>query len=243
MGQGKIRTLQSRRHLAKGEPGLEGTRFEAGWPIPADAPTGLYSVTVRVEEKSSGKTRASEKLRGFTVYRKFARIVSVKLDKTFYDVGEPIQSEVAITTAVTPYRRKSIVEQEVDVPIPRPRPRPRPQIIRRQSSLDTFDRRPFPRYGDQYHIPADVPVPLPIRRPRSPPRERDRYREREFEEIRYRDLEPQSFEEYEDIRIRREKSSGPQRRKSAAKSAASTSSSSFEEVETVEKKKKIKVWE
>ena len=149
---------------------------------------------------------------------------------------EPIQSEVAITTAVTPYRRKSIVEREVDVPIPRPRP----QIIRRQSSLDTFDRRPFSRYGDQYHIPADVPVPLPIRRPRSPRRERDRYREREFEEIRYRDLEPQSFEEYEDIRIRREKSSGPQRRKSAAKSAASTSSSSFEEVETVEKKK-IKV--
>ena len=81
---------------AKGEPGLEGTRFEAGWPIPADAPTGLYSVTVRVEEKSSGKTRASEKLRGFTVYRKFARIVSVKLDKTFYDVGEPIQSEVTV---------------------------------------------------------------------------------------------------------------------------------------------------
>jgi hypothetical protein len=149
---------------------------------------------------------------------------------------EPIQSEVP-KTAITPYRRKSIVEREIDVPIQRPRPT---QLIRRQSSLDTFDRRPLPRYGDQYYIPPDVPIPLTIRRPRSPPRERDRYREHEFEEIRYRDLEPQCFEEYEDIRIRRERSSGPQRRKSAAKSirsASSTSSSSFEEVETVEKKK------
>ncbi len=81
---------------AKGESGPNGVRFEAGWPIPADAPTGLYSVTVRVEEKSSGKTLASEKLRGFSVYRKLARIVGVKLDKTFYDVGEPIQCEVTV---------------------------------------------------------------------------------------------------------------------------------------------------
>jgi len=147
---------------------------------------------------------------------------------------EPTQSEVA-KTALTPYRRKSIVEQEIDIPIRRPPP---PRLIRRQSSLDTFDRRP--RYEDQYHIPPDVPIPLPIRRPRSPPRERDRYQEREFEEIRYRDLEPQSFDEYEDIRIRRERSRGPQRSKSVSKSvrsASSTSSSSFEEVETIEKKK------
>jgi LmbE family N-acetylglucosaminyl deacetylase len=81
---------------AKGETGPNGARFEAGWPIPSDAPTGLYSVTVRVEEKSSGKTLASEKLRGFSVYRKFARIASVKLDKTFYDVGEPISCEVTL---------------------------------------------------------------------------------------------------------------------------------------------------
>lgn len=81
---------------ANGGAGPNGVRFEAGWPIPSDAPTGLYSVTVRVEEKSSGKTLASEKLRGFSVYRKLARIVSVKLDKTFYDVGEPISCEVTV---------------------------------------------------------------------------------------------------------------------------------------------------
>ena len=152
---------------------------------------------------------------------------------------ESTQSEVA-RTALTPYRRKSIVEREVDVPIQRPRP----HFIRRQSSLDTFDKRVLPRYGDEYHIAPDVPVPLPIRRPRSPPRERDRYREREFEEIRYRDLEPESFNEYEDIRIRRERSRGPKLPKSisgsriakSVRSGSSASSSSFEEIETVEKK-------
>src|SRR6266568_2713048 len=80
----------------KGEPGPAGTRYEAAWPIPADAPTGLYSVTVHVEEKSSGQTLASKKLRPFGVYRKLARIVSVKLDRTFYDVGELIECEVAV---------------------------------------------------------------------------------------------------------------------------------------------------
>jgi hypothetical protein len=149
----------------------------------------------------------------------------------FLDV--PFQPEAA-NTALTPYRRKSVVERDIDFPV-----RPA-QLIRRQSSLDTFDRRPLPGDAGHHRLPPDVPVPLPIRRPRSPPRERDRYREREFEEIRYRDLEPESFEEYEDIHIRREKSRGPQRRKSAAKSVrseSSSNSSSFEEVESVEKKK------
>jgi hypothetical protein len=140
---------------------------------------------------------------------------------------ESIQSEVA-RTAVTPYRRKSIIEREIDIPIEQPRP----QLIRRQTSLDTFDRRPLPRYADEYHGPPEVRIALP-------PHERERLREREFEEIRYRDLEPQSFEEYEDIRIRRERSRGPQRVKRisrSVRSGSSASSSSFEEIETIEKK-------
>jgi hypothetical protein len=146
----------------------------------------------------------------------------------------PFQSEAANTTLMPYRRRKSIAEREIDFPVQPP------QLIRRQSSLDTFDRGPLRRDADQYRIPHDVPVPLPNPPPRSPLRESDRYREREFEEIRYRDLEPESFEEYEDIHIRREKSRGPQRRKGAAKPAhseSSTNSSSFEEVEAVEKKK------
>lgn len=143
-----------------------------------------------------------------------------------------VPSETADTGR--PRRRKSFVGLEVDDRVQSQ------QLIRRQNSFDTFDRRPPPRRADPYDTPLDEPVPLPVPRRRSPPRERERYREREYEEVRYRDLEPQAFEEYEDVHIRREKSREPPRRKSAAqsvRSGTSGSSSSFEEVETVEKKK------
>lgn len=151
-------------------------------------------------------------------------------------LDEPTPSEIA-NRALAPYRRRSIVEKEVDRETIR---RPRPPIIRRQSSLDTFDRRPIPRYSDDYHIPADVPIPLPFRR-REP---RERVREREFEEIKYRDLGPEEFDEYEDIRIRRERSRGPRRastRRSVRSGSGSSSTSSFEEVEAVEERKEEKI--
>jgi LmbE family N-acetylglucosaminyl deacetylase len=71
-------------------------RYEAAWPIPSDAPTGLYSVVVRVEDRPAHKVVATQKLRSFAAYKKIARIARVKLDKTFYIVGEPIQSEVIL---------------------------------------------------------------------------------------------------------------------------------------------------
>jgi hypothetical protein len=134
---------------------------------------------------------------------------------------EPLPAEIA-NRALAPYRRRSIVEREVDVPARRPA---RPTFLRRQSSLDTFDRKPISRYNDEYRIPADVPIPLPIRRPRSPPR---RFREEAFEEVRYRDLP--EVDEYRDIRIRRER--GHRSRSKAATSvrSSSSSSSSVEEV-------------
>jgi hypothetical protein len=110
--------------------------------------------------------------------------------------------------------------------------RPRPQFIRRQSSLDTFDRRPMARYGDEYRMPADVPIPLPIRKPRSPPR--GRYTE-EYEDVRYRDGE----EDYRDVRVREERR-GKHRSQSRMRSrsvlhrrgsSSSSSDSSFEEIE------------
>jgi hypothetical protein len=107
--------------------------------------------------------------------------------------------------------------------------RPRPQFIRRQSSLDTFDRRPMARYGDEYRIPPDVPIPLPIRKPR------ERYVE-EYEDVRYRDSE----EDYKDVRVREERR-GKHRSKSRMRSrsvlqrrrssSSSSSASSFEEIE------------
>ena len=54
---------------------------------------------------------------------------------------------------------------------------PRPGLIRRQSSLDTFDRKPLPRYPRE--PPEVIKMPAPGRRRRSPPRY-----ERDYEEIR-----------------------------------------------------------
>ncbi|KAF2423469.1 hypothetical protein EJ08DRAFT_652728 [Tothia fuscella] len=137
---------------------------------------------------------------------------------------EPIPAEVA-NRALAPYRRRSrsIVERDIEAP---PIRRPRPQFLRRQSSLDTFDRAPAPRYTDDYRIPAEVPIPLPIRRPHSPPRH---YREKVFEEVSYRDLPEKKFDQYEDIRVRRERH-GRSRSRPAARSFSSSSSDSFEEV-------------
>ena len=78
-------------------------------------------------------------------------------------------------------------------PPPSDRSRPRPGMMRRQSSLDTFDRRPTRRYIDREididYMPAACPTPprpLPRMRERraSPPCSPPRRYEREYEEIR-----------------------------------------------------------
>lgn len=155
---------------------------------------------------------------------------------------EPTASEVA-NRALAPYRRKSIVERDMDFAPKRPA---RPQFIRRQSSLDTFDRRPLPRYGDhereEWRPPTNVPIPLPIReRRRSPPR----YHDDEYEEIRYsereREREPrrsERMEEYREVEVHRAKSKARRSESRASRSVAqssarSSSSSSFEEVSPV----------
>lgn len=159
---------------------------------------------------------------------------------------EPTPSEVA-NRALAPYRRKSVVDKDINIDIDinsresRPARPARPQYIRRQSSLDTFDRRPLPRYGDverierneyhDYRLPANVPIPLPIReRRRSPPR---RFKdEDDFEEIRYEDRggRGREREEYKEVEVHREKSK-VRRSKSVAKSTRSSSISSFEEIQ------------
>jgi hypothetical protein len=119
---------------------------------------------------------------------------------------------------------------------------PRPQFIRRQSSLDTYDRRPMPRYGDEYRPPTNMPIPLPIRRPASPDpirRMPERERERFYEdyEARYHGSEA----DYTDIRVREEdigdrrgtsrvRSRSVVRRKRRDSSPAASSVSSFEDV-------------
>ncbi|MCJ1478558.1 hypothetical protein MMC13_007239 [Lambiella insularis] len=100
-------------------------------------------------------------------------------------------------------RRQSITEK-FGPPARRGGPA-RPQFIRRQSSLDTFDRKPMPRYGDRLREPPEV-IAIPSRpRRRSPPR----YVERDYEEIRvaepeyYGDEDFRGYKEREIITERR----------------------------------------
>jgi hypothetical protein len=139
--------------------------------------------------------------------------------------------------ALTPYRRKSISREELDIDRRGP---PRPGLLRRQSSLDTFDRRPIRTYEkEEYRIPPYTPVPLPIRRGR----------EEEFEEIRYRDYEP---DHYREVEIERERSTHRRKPKSEASrrshaksvttrrsSPSSSSSESFEEIVKEEQTQEI----
>ncbi|KAF2475808.1 uncharacterized protein BDR25DRAFT_211982 [Lindgomyces ingoldianus] len=153
-------------------------------------------------------------------------------------LDEPTASELA-SRALAPYRRKSIIERDVGIAVRRPA---RPQFLRRQSSLDTFDRRPLPKYSDlereEWRPPANVPIPLPIRERRRSPSRRG-FREGDYEEVRFRDIdrEPRG-EEYREVEVRREKSRRRRSRSRAARSIAqssvrSSSSSSFEEVSPV----------
>ncbi|GME26256.1 hypothetical protein BKCO1_7700020 [Neofusicoccum parvum] len=158
--------------------------------------------------------------------------------------NEPSPAEIA-SRALAPYRRKTITERDHSPPARRPT---RPGMLRRQSSLDTFDRRPARRMEEreEWRPPANVDIPLPIRRRspsrrrRSPPR--DRYREDDFEEIGYRDAEPDFREDYREVEIRREKSRArkshrsnrSERSESRFRAPSSkSSSSSFEEIREV----------
>ena len=96
-------------------------------------------------------------------------------------------------------------------------PPPRPgMLIRRQSSLDTFDRKPMPRYGPPRHRspPEVITMPAPGRRRRpSPPR----YHDRDYDDIRiaepdhYGDEDFRGWKEREvEITRRRRRDSSPE---------------------------------
>ena len=83
----------------QGSPDVNHTgvaHFETSWPVPADAPTGLYSVALQVEDGTAHQVVMKQKLRGFAVYKKLVQISSIDLDRTFYVVGDPIQCRVSL---------------------------------------------------------------------------------------------------------------------------------------------------
>ena len=106
-------------------------------------------------------------------------------------------------------RRKSINIEKNYTPPPRRAP-PRPTIIRRQSSLDTFDRKPLPRYGVPMREPPEtIVIPARSRRRISPPR----FEERVYEED-IRVAEPDYYGD-EDFRGYREREVSTVRRRRA----------------------------
>jgi LmbE family N-acetylglucosaminyl deacetylase len=70
--------------------------YQVDWPIPPQAPTGLYTLTLHVEDRTEQEIVKAQKVRGFVVYRKLARISRASLDKTFYDAGEPVNCELVL---------------------------------------------------------------------------------------------------------------------------------------------------
>ncbi|KAI8931201.1 hypothetical protein NX059_011551 [Plenodomus lindquistii] len=169
-------------------------------------------------------------------HERFAERPSRRPDNLFH---EPTPSEIA-NQALAPYRRRSVIDKDINIGInineQRQPARPqRPGYIRRQSSLDTFDRRPLPRYTElerhEYRPPANVPIPLPIReRRRSPPRRF--HEEDEYDDVRHDDRSERgrAHEGYREVEVHREKSR-VRRSKSVAKSTRSSSMSSFEEIQ------------
>lgn len=93
MGTTAVSSVQLDR---QGQPMDGEVHYEGGWPLPADAPTGVYSVKIRVEDRNKHEVVATQRLRSFAAYRKLVNIAGVRLDKTFYTAGEPVLCEVVI---------------------------------------------------------------------------------------------------------------------------------------------------
>ncbi|MCJ1387342.1 hypothetical protein MMC18_000185 [Xylographa bjoerkii] len=110
----------------------------------------------------------------------------------YYDEeGEDLEGSPNRGGQMVPFeRRRQSITERFGPPAARRGP-PRPTFIRRQSSLDTFDRKPMPRYGDRMREPPEV-IAIPSRpRRRSPPR----FMERDYEEVRV--AEPEYYPEEE----------------------------------------------
>ncbi|KAH9993014.1 hypothetical protein F4779DRAFT_623559 [Xylariaceae sp. FL0662B] len=127
--------------------------------------------------------------------------------------------------------RRTVIDREREYRDPSPVPRP--GLLRRQSSLDIFDRRPPPRFyeRDEYGPPARrgdyrpepyKPIPLPRSRALPPPRI---YAERDYDEIKI--LEPDlygddDYHAYPD-RIREREIVSSRRRRDGSESRTSRS--------------------
>ena len=72
------------------------SEYEVQWPIPREAPTGIYTLRLRVEDREEHRPPFVQKAHSFVGYKKLVRISRANIDKTFYVVGQPIACEVTL---------------------------------------------------------------------------------------------------------------------------------------------------
>lgn len=189
-----------------GSRGSGGPRFEEDFRYEERDRPGRRDVLVadHIEERRGSRGRFDESDRFFDEQEARARAASRRRRRTDRELFGDIDPREVADLALAPYV-----------------PPPRPGIIRRQSSLDTFDRRSTRRGKEDYRIPAYTPVPLPIRR------SHHHHHHDDWEEP----------EDYREVEIRRERSvhrrRGPRPPREESKAPSSSSSSSSSNTEYV----------
>nr|POE54479.1 hypothetical protein CFP56_41417 [Quercus suber] len=206
------------------------------------------AVAERIDERGPGGYRYNERDR-FVEEDRYAPLPGRPRRRTDRELFGDVDPREFAGMAIAPYRGKSSTREEIDV---ERRFSSRPGLLRRQSSLDTFDRRPSRRpEREEYRIPAGVPVPLPIRRVRN---EYDDYRGRGPEPESYREIEIQrersihrnrsrpprsEYSESDAQTIKSSRSKKSKRSKAPTTVVSSSSSSSTETIEEIEKELSI----
>ena len=185
-------------NFARGPPEPPRGRFEEDYRYAEQRPPPGVAVQDRPYSRGPPTRQVDERERIFqdTFVERGPRR---RTDKELF--GEVDPRELA-QMALAPYKPR---EPEYD-PYAAP---PRPGLLRRQSSLNTFDRRPAgPRYDrEEYRMAPNVPIPLPIRRP-------DHYEDYHYYDTHHPD------ENYREVEIKRERS--VHRRRGRAKSHKSS---------------------
>ena len=196
-GSGAERWDRERFERARGAPVVERERFVEERDRYAGGGSRVRESSVDEIYVGGGSGRRAparyEEKDRYVVEEKFSRPSRPRGGPgRYYDEeGEDLEGSPNRGGQMVPFeRRRQSITERFGPPAARRGP-PRPTFIRRQSSLDTFDRKPMPRYGDRMRDPPEI-IAIPTRpRRRSPPR----FVEREYEEVR--GAEPEYYPEEE----------------------------------------------
>lgn len=197
---------------SRGPPVMERERFEERDRYYND----------RYADRGPERSRPPERFDERVVFEERERYAPPRRPERFYYEEDEVDYRRGPPAgAMVPYARRE-------------EPPPRPGLLRRQSSLDFYDRKPQRRYDQVdpgYRAPERIPVPIPPRRPTPPRYEPPRYAERDFEEIRIAEPDYYGDEEFRNYR-EREWSTSRRRHRSR-----SSSSSGTEKGEIIEEEK------